>query len=342
MMLPVYIKQQRGSVLVTALWAMALLSMLTIVLVMRSNFSLNISSAQRDAYVMNHQLYGGALYARYLLELDEDSDVDTLDDLWFGVHVIEDEAVGFPKNTRIAIQDESSKLNVNAASQLELESLLEYLKEEGRISAIPKECVEGLLKWRGTIQSSSLRSPYKGSPFESVDELLLVPDLAYVDAVALRSYFTVFGNPSFTQVNINLVSEPVLWSILQGLSVEESVKSRMFDELIAYRIDRMAEGEYFTSDNMSASDFIEGLGLSSDVITVSFFSQLLSHLSADTTHFNVVIVFPDEAISKDDSSQNDNEWYNAMAMCVIGPHLQSGSDAVYPLSELSIVSWEEQ
>jgi general secretion pathway protein K len=131
--------------------------------------------------------------------------------------------------TRYGVMDEERKINVNKASFDELsrlfQSALGYSEERSRDFAAAiidwrefgKVKIEGLSE---TVRYDNLEHPYdpKESPFEVLDELLLVKNIDGDLYNNLINYVTIYGDG---QVNINTASGPVLAAL--GLE-EELIK----------------------------------------------------------------------------------------------------------------------
>lgn len=158
--------------------------------------------------------------------------------------------VGTPSTTQdkmFGVVDEESKINVNTADKLTLQSIITQVLVIDDNYA--EKLAEAIYDWRQLGESeikgftgddyySSLKFPYpkKSLPFELPDELLLVKGMDRPKYDILKNFLTVYGNG---QVNINTASRQVLIA----LGLNETIT----DKLLALR--RGADAADNTADD---------------------------------------------------------------------------------------------
>lgn len=158
--------------------------------------------------------------------------------------------VGTPSTSQdrmFGVIDEESKINVNTADKLTLQSIISQVLVVDDNYA--EKLAESIYDWRqlgdseikgftGDDYYSNLKFPYpkKSLPFEMPDELLLVKGMDRAKYEILRNFVTVYGNG---QVNVNTASKQVLIA----LGLNETVA----DKILALR--RGPDGVDNTADD---------------------------------------------------------------------------------------------
>ncbi len=158
--------------------------------------------------------------------------------------------VGTPSTSQdrmFGVIDEESKINVNTADKLTLQSIISQVLVVDDNYA--EKLAESIYDWRqlgdseikgftGDDYYSNLKFPYpkKSLPFEMPDELLLIKGMDRAKYEILRNFVTVYGNG---QVNVNTASKQVL--IALGL------KETVADKILALR--RGPDGVDNTADD---------------------------------------------------------------------------------------------
>lgn len=250
-------KSRRGSMLVMALWTLALLSV----------FSVSLGFGVRQKAALLNRLttldavypiaYSGVELAKSLVKSDTNTDVDIFTDAWAsGERKIELSGGSFVLATDGAwpVVDEERKVNLNNTSSEVLVRLLV------RVSGLDKEQAEelgyNLLDWMDSDAFfghpqygaedpyyTSLPEPYacKDAPYETMDELLLVKGMTRDTFERLRPFITVYG---MGQVNVNTAPREVLAAL--GFSVEAVEAIRKF-RAGSDEVDGTGDDYFFTS-----------------------------------------------------------------------------------------------
>lgn len=300
-----------GSILIVSLWILTIFVLLVLSLGYRSNLEATLSVREKEYFDAEQILFSGINVARYYINADEEPSVDSTYDTWYNqIKIAED--VWPSGSLSIRIVDEESKISINQAKERELTSLFLYIEEEiGAIEVSTEDLVSSILYWRGDSSikgKSSLGYDYKKEPFESLEELLLLPDITEADFVLIKDYLTVYtdsGNTGILTINLNTASLPVLKSVIISLSGDEQRKKELFKHIVEFRLkageynEANNEGDgqkseereqyYFTDKDLTAHNFLACLGMSSDVINISLVIQLLQHCTIDSKYFSVTI-----------------------------------------------------
>ncbi len=259
---------EQGTILIVSLWILAILTVLSVGLGHRMGLELKVTGYQRDRLRALH--FAKAGIRRAILELERDmtslrtSKCDTLyecgvkelessDDLEkiFKGKLGEGEFVvgyvGSSGRPVLGMMDEERRININKASQELLEALLE-------VSGIIEEkeaLARSIRTWRGDTEGIDQASlidedryyeelepsyPRKGTPFEAIEELLLVRGMDEAKLSKIRAAITIFGDG---KLNINTSDEKVLMALaLASMRKMAGLKDPMWvDHLIKDLID---------------------------------------------------------------------------------------------------------
>ena len=212
--------KKRGQTLILVLWIMGILSVAMGVLVMRSTHELRLGSFPIQSVQRQAIAQAGVYQAEGVIKQDE-AVVDHLGETWAtGVdqtsqqqilkNVQLDEGVfslgvGDQENFQAGLIDEQRKLNINVATTEQLTRLIQQLSPD----APAAELAAAILDWRDEPVGDSCKGllPCHNAPFDTVDELRLVPGMTpgIFDAVALS--VTVYGTGL---INVNTASAAVL------------------------------------------------------------------------------------------------------------------------------------
>lgn len=142
--------------------------------------------------------------------------------------------VGTPSTSQdrmFGVIDEESKINVNTADKLTLQSIISQALVVDDNYA--EKLAESIYDWRqlgdseikgftGDDYYSNLKFPYpkKSLPFEMPDELLLIKGMDRAKYEILRNFVTVYGNG---QVNVNTASKQVLIALGLNETVADKI-----------------------------------------------------------------------------------------------------------------------
>lgn len=239
-------QNQKGSLSITSLWALAILSLLSIGLARNAIVGLRVDgysqSAQQAAWIARAGIY----HAMAILQQDAPTDsskmTDSFADVWadnreafmripcgdglFEIACGREDASG-ATSYFYGLQDENSRININKVPEAVLKNL----------PGMTFEKLAALLDWLDRNEKvrpggaerdhyRRLEVPYecKNAPIDFFEELTLIEGISAEDIKAWRPLITLFGNGS---VNINTTSATVL-NIL-GIPMELAVK------IIGYR-----------------------------------------------------------------------------------------------------------
>ncbi|OGW92774.1 MAG: hypothetical protein A3K16_06015 [Omnitrophica bacterium RIFCSPLOWO2_01_FULL_45_24] len=217
--------KKNGAILITTLWILAILSVLTVGVGFRVSIEARLSKYNMDRLKAEYCAKAGILKAREMLSrnskaydsirecgitLPADKDIrsvftERLGDGAFEVSY-DEEGVNY-----YGMMDEERKINVNKADQPLLVSLLGKGNEDAAAS---------IMNWRGGARMpgggawdddyKSLTPPYecKHADFSCIEELMLVKDMTPELFESIKDYITVYGDDG--KVNINTATKRVM------------------------------------------------------------------------------------------------------------------------------------
>ncbi|MBN3039800.1 MAG: general secretion pathway protein GspK [Candidatus Omnitrophica bacterium] len=254
---------KRASILILTLWVLAFLGMFGLYL--NQGIRQKLALVKNLSFRSNLHYIADAGVKRSIIQLVKDkTDFDCLNDVWSNnISVFEDMPVGLGKavvyyeftnpqggkEERYGLIDEERKLNINTASRLNIENLIEVTTKIEEVQA--QEIAAAIVDWRdadselsiplGSAEDSyydSLEEPYncKDDNFQVLEEVLLVKGMNDFIFERLKDFITIYGDG---KVNIN--TAPL--EVLMALEVDE----RIAEKLIEFRAgDDKTEG---TSDD---------------------------------------------------------------------------------------------
>lgn len=293
---------RQGSVLVVALWVIAILEIFTL----SAGYQVRQKISLAERLDRRNWLYGVAEAGVYdvfmkIREEGRDLDFDSLNEFWSSNEkLFREVAVGreasytiayeylddrdsseMTKKVRYGAQDEESKINLNTTSVQVLAKLFEVVA--GIDASDSSTIAYSIVDWRDSDSFASDaiygaeddyydggRFPYeaKDAPFEVLQELLLVRGMNQDIYEKIRPYLTVYGTGT---ININTVSKKVL----MGLGLTEKAA----DQVVTFRSGR--DGEEGTEDDqLFASTGSVGAQLSSALGGSSEIALLTNLISA--------------------------------------------------------------
>ena len=222
---------KKGTILITSLWILSILSILAIGIGFRVSIEVRLSKYNMDRL---KALYfaKASFYKSQAILLKNNRDYNTMRECGISLPLdkelqnifsekLEDGAfeTGYVQEgvNYYGMSDEERKININTAPQAVLQNLLGSDKEELAAS---------IINWRGTAQTlkgawdnyyKSLSPPYecKHANFSCIEELMFVKGMAPELFESIKDYLTVYGNPE-GKVNINTASKRVMLAF--GLS----------------------------------------------------------------------------------------------------------------------------
>lgn len=248
-----------------SLWIFTLFGLLALSLAFRGRLEIKISAIREAKGSVPYSLLSAVNIAKMKLKADEETSADSPYDKWYGEGAEDKKGtaalngLGDPARKLtyfLYIDDEESRLNINTVPAQVLEKFFELLKPEllqkaegKKLLSDTEDLIGGILYWRGGSwhkKGEKTAAFYKKKPFESLEELFLVPGVKEEDIPILKSYFTVFPraqeNVPFT-INLNTVSKPILKAVIQSIPGNSDSQDRIYEQIIAFREGRLQRYE---------------------------------------------------------------------------------------------------
>jgi general secretion pathway protein K len=265
---------ERGAILVPALWALVILSVLVTGFGYRMSVEVGIADLRQEQLRARWLARSGIRMALFALAEDESTEYDSrseawynnsdlyeryeLDDGYFSVTAIRSDDGGVP---RFGIVDEESKINLNTASI----EILERVFEDN------EEVVPAILDWRdaddhvlpGGAEATfyaGLESPYpcRNGALSMIDEIQLVRGVTPEVVARVRGLVTTYGEG---RVNINTCGGKVLECL--GLS-EDVVDAVLLHRAGPDGIDGTEDDMIFEKVDNIRADLTTNIGLEAD------------------------------------------------------------------------------
>ena len=235
---PKRVRYTQGQMLIIVLWVMGLVSVAIVALAVRSTHEVRLGRFPLETLQRRAIAQAGVQQAIALLR-EDDAVTDHRGEPWatgedqsqqqrFVVVAVGSGtfSVGVPDGAEwhAGMIDEERKLNLNAADQAALESLITQIGQAG--SASPADIAAAIVDWRDAdsriwCDERQLGYACHNAPFDSVDELRLVPGVTPALFAALEPYVTVYGSGL---VNVN-TAEPI---VLRAVGVsQETIEAIM-------------------------------------------------------------------------------------------------------------------
>ncbi|MDP3790735.1 MAG: type II secretion system protein GspK [Candidatus Omnitrophota bacterium] len=259
---------KKGTILITSLWILTILSILAIGIGFRVSIEVRLSKYNMDRLKGVHIAKSGIFKSQELLSRDnspydsirqcgfvlpaecEVQDVFT-EKLGDGTFIVSYDEEG---RNYYGMMDEDRKININKASLAVLRNLL-----------VNEEVALSIINWRSPGSGlddnyyKSLTSPYecKHAEFCAIEELLLVKGVTPELFSAVKDYVTVYGEG---KVNINTATRRVLLAFglnetaVQGIIDYRNGIDNMAgtkDDLAFYSIPRQGEFQYLSNDDVA-------------------------------------------------------------------------------------------
>ena len=233
--------KKNGTILITTLWILAILSILAVGIGFRVSIEARLSKYNIDRLKAAYFAKAGIAKAQAMLSKDSTAEYDTVREC--GITVPADKEimavftgkladgsfeVSYAEEglTRYGMMDEGRKININKADQAVLTTLLGPGNEEVAAS---------IMNWRGTARVpgggawdddyESLAVPYKckHANFSVIEELMLVKGMTPELFESIKDYVTVYGDDAALGVNINTATRPVMLACGLGENLIASI-----------------------------------------------------------------------------------------------------------------------
>ncbi len=297
--------KRNGSVLIIFIWVLLLFSLFAMSVAIRTRLATKIEGYQMASSSAGIQAMTAINLARFFIDSDENRDVDSVFDPWYG-EPKEFAAMEFSKQFELQIADEDGKININSVQEKALTAFFELLKKRGyEFKTEPKKLAGSILAWRGTYSMGGRPSggfKNKNAPFESLEELHLIQEVQPEDVDAITPFLTVYARPDrMMKLNINTVQPLILEALIASLVGDDSMKQNLFDRIQAFRDGELETGSvvtgpdrYFTREDLRDAQFLSRLGFDPQVSAKDWrmrqlVRQLLVFLKSNSEYYSVTV-----------------------------------------------------
>ncbi len=268
--------QERGSILITALWAVSVFSIMTASLAFHSGEEILLMKRELNNFRHRVDFVSGLNQVVEMIQEDPEPHEDSKEKAWYGDIKLEE-----PLKARLSIrlEDEESKINLNYASAAFLSAFFKRFEDEiGPLKGSKKDYVKAIekLKYEKRI--------------ESLEELLLVEDFKKEDLEVLRPYFTVY--PELPLINPNTASPLVLKALIESLSGDHGTK-----QIFIGRIEETCaiHGCFFLNQEFNPQIFMEKLKLPKTPLMTQVVQDFLAAVTTDSQTFHLTMTTSDHA-----------------------------------------------
>ena len=218
--------KRSGTILITTLWVLTILSILAVGIGFRVSIEARLSKYNMDKLKAEYYAKAGIVKAQALLLKDTNTEYDTMRECGVTVPIDKENKDIFTEKlvdgefevsyteeglVHYGMADEERKININKADQTVLTTLLGKGNEDVAAS---------IMNWRGTAKMpgggawdndyESLTPPYKckHANFSVIEELMLVKGMTPELYESIKDYVTVYGTDG--KVNINTATKKVM------------------------------------------------------------------------------------------------------------------------------------
>jgi type II secretory pathway component PulK len=244
----------KGTILVSSLWILAILSILAIGIGFRVSIEARLSKYNLDRTKALYMARAGYFKAIEILSKDS-NEYDSMEECGVFLKGTEEKtiqlaaiftkvgigegtySIGYRQEDKDypGMMDEERKININTAKR---EVLATLLGEDN------KDIAPCIIDWRDAddmVSSNGAESSYyestfgykcRNAPFSSIEELMLVKDMTPKIFDSIKDYITVFG-PADGKVNLNTATEKVIRII--GKSTLPPISDVVMNEIVAKR-----------------------------------------------------------------------------------------------------------
>lgn len=312
------IKAEKGSLLITTLWIVAILVLLASGVGYRMSLELRVAKNSLDRIKAEYAAKAGLLLAETLLT----SNINAYDSMWECGVLIEEKTspeqlfkdiqvgegsftLSYQQGRKVyyGLSDEDRKININKADKAVLKALLRKLgKIDSNSEAV--ELAENIIHWRsenlestafrfnkGDQYYESLPYPYKPTheKFKCIEELLAVEGMTPTLFEKIKDEITIFGDEEPIQVNINTASSKVLSVLAISIGISDFNCDALAERIIEVRsgpdkIDGSEDDEPFLWEDFEAMGRFDavtsGLSVLDDVRLIPIFKNFFKFSSA--------------------------------------------------------------
>ena len=266
----------RGSLLITGLWAMSIFATMSTSLIFNASQHMLMMKREFQAFQAKADFVFGLNHAAALIQTDPYPHEDSPQDAWFGEMVSPMSSpnafIGDPflekKFISMKIEDEESKINLNRASETLLKNFFKIFEENITVlKGSRKDYVKGIAKLRS------------GKTIESLEELLLMEDFEKEDFEGLKPYLTVY--PDQPLININTAGPLVLKALMESLPGDHGSK-----QILMARLEEPPR-RVFLSQDLRPDLFAENLKLPKTLEMSGLVQRFLAAAGTDSETFSI-------------------------------------------------------
>ncbi len=296
---------RKGTVLITSLWILAILSVLAIGIGFRVSIEARLAKFNIDNLRALYLAKAGAAKAVYRINknpanadslyecgtvftYDEKSDPakvaaifkGQLGEGYYDVYYMENGV------TRPGISDEERRININTASENMIKNLLIYIGEDPMLAS-------SIVQWRSPGPGlDSLPVPYKSkhAPYSAPEELMLVKGITPGIFAKLKDYITVFGPAKFA-ININTAPKAVLSAVIMADASADASIDKITAEFCADKIIALRSGfdgiEGTKDDNKFLTPNINMEQISQGALSATQSANLIKDFTITSNYFRI-------------------------------------------------------
>lgn len=289
-------KKERGSILILSLWVLVLLGVLSTGIALRGRLEAQILKIRQFRNTSPYFALSQVNYSRVLIESDTDQDTDSRLDSWYGVS-------DSPFPYSVAIRDEEAKLNLNSVPAGVLELFFERIHQKGvKLKTKPEMWIAGILYWRGASwikQRPQFGVVYKKTPFESVEELYLIPGIDTRDVSVIEPYFTIYPalHQNAFKININTTSDFILSIVIDSIHGDVFAAATIKEKIFQFREGKLEGPEqshvrHFSKGDLTAERILYRLQLNRTLQLLHIANQLCAYATVNSQFFSVRVQWP--------------------------------------------------
>ncbi len=238
----------RGSVLIAAIWTLAVLSLLTLSAAFYA--AGDLAAARKQTLAAR----GSAVFTAAARSVVRSFAGDP--DRPMGRAVL---PVEWEKDLRVFVGDESGKLPLGAVSGESLTVLFGTLKRQGDLALEPAALTDAIVRYRAA------------KPFEVLEELRFLPGVDEPAFEVLGKHLTPYG----TRPNMNTMTPEAFNALLEPLASDPKDAERLAAAVLQYR----KAGHRFRDEHASAEALAAALGLPRSPEMVALLGRFLPTVS---------------------------------------------------------------
>ncbi len=265
--------RQKGSILITGLWAMSFFSIMTTSLTFNAAQQTLLMKRQLESFQSKTDFISILNQVASLIQSDPFTHEDSTQDAWFGTITL---AASYKDRLTAQVEDEESKINLNQVEGGLLSIFFKLFEEDVKpLKGSRKDYVKGILKLRAVKR------------IESLEELLLMEGFDQEDLEILKPYITVY--PELPLINLNTAKPLILKALVTFLSGDSLTR-----EVFMARLGERCQTEpkiscVLTTNDLRPEIFSEKLKLPKNPVMLMLAQEFLSKVTTDSETFHIVI-----------------------------------------------------